>query len=61
MNKALQELKKLHTLIIHSDTTEMSDADWQRLARTETRRIAKLPAPKENKKLSFVCYKCFGE
>lgn len=39
--KELQELKKLHKLIIHNHKQVTDDKEWYRLARKETRQVAK--------------------
>ena len=58
MNKKLQELKKLHKFIIHDDKKITDNKEWYRLARKETKQIAKFT----NAKLTSyrVCPKCFA-
>lgn len=58
MNKKLQELKKLHKLIIHRDEKVTDDKEWYTLARRETKQIEKLPL--HSKELNSICKRCFG-
>lgn len=55
MNRVLRELKKLHKLVIHNDKSITDDGAWYRLARKETKAIAKL----SDEQCSLICGKCF--
>ena len=57
--KQIQELRKLHKLIIHNHHKIIDDHKWYRLARRETRLIDKLSY--RSPELNRVCRKCFAK
>lgn len=42
MRKAVQELRKLHNLVIHRHQEIKDDQEWAKLARRETKAVAKM-------------------